>query len=227
MGVVQSGSMGALVGVMGSAVFYKPDSDGYYDGPNAWRREPGGGPILINMIHEIDCLRALVGEIVAVQAIASSATRGFKVEDTTVINFRFDGGALGTFFLSDTGASPRSWEQTSSENPAFASYDDEDCYTIVGTQGSLGIPTMRLRYYEKEADRSWHRPFRTRAIPVERKDPLEIQAGHFAQVIRREVAPLVSARDGLQNVRVAGAIARAASSRSLVEVPTTYRGAHR
>src|SRR5215471_15507632 len=71
---IRSGMLGPIVAVMGSAVFYKPDSDGYYDGPNAWRREPGGGPILINMIHEIDCLRALVGEIVAVQAISSSAT---------------------------------------------------------------------------------------------------------------------------------------------------------
>ncbi len=76
--IVTSGILGPLVGVMGSAVFYKPDAEGYYDGANAWRRQPGGGPILINMIHEIGNLRAMVGEIVAVQAFASSATRGFR-----------------------------------------------------------------------------------------------------------------------------------------------------
>ena len=76
--IVQSGVLGPLVGVIGSAVFYKPDAEGYFDGPNAWRRQPGGGPILINMIHEIGNLRAMVGEIVAVQAFASNATRGLR-----------------------------------------------------------------------------------------------------------------------------------------------------
>jgi predicted dehydrogenase len=58
--IVQSGVLGRLVAVMGSAAFYKPD--GYFDGPFAWRKEPGGGPILLNMIHEVDNLRAMVGE---------------------------------------------------------------------------------------------------------------------------------------------------------------------
>jgi predicted dehydrogenase len=86
-------------------VFYKPDQ-GYFDPPNEWRRRPGGGPILLNMIHEIGNLRAMVGEIVAVQAFSSNATRGFEVEDTVAINMRFQNGALGTFLLSDTAASP-------------------------------------------------------------------------------------------------------------------------
>jgi len=59
--IVHAGTLGSLVGVIGSAVFYKPDADGYYDGANAWRRAPGGGPILLNMIHEVDSLRAMVG----------------------------------------------------------------------------------------------------------------------------------------------------------------------
>jgi predicted dehydrogenase len=209
--------LGPLVGVIGSAVFYKPDAEGYYEGANAWRRQPGGGPILINMIHEIGNLRAMVGEIAAVQAFASNATRGFEVEDTVAINLRFDNGALGTFLLSDTAASPRSWEQTSRENKAYATCDDEDAYTIIGTNGSLGVPTMRLRRYARKEDRSWFRPFETRTVPLERRDPLALQIEHFAAVIRGEAEPLVTVRDGLANLRVTDAIAEAAHSGRVVE----------
>ena len=214
--IVRSGVLGPLVGVIGTAVFYKPDSEGYFDGPNAWRREPGGGPILLNMIHEIGNLRAMVGEIVAVQAFASNQTRGFNVEDTVAINLRFDNGALGAFLLSDTAASPKSWEQTSQENKAYASCDDEDAYTLIGSKGSLGVPTMRLRYYEREEDRSWFKPFAARTESLQREDPLANQIEHFAAVIRGEVEPLVTCRDGLQNLRVTDAIAEAARTGQVV-----------
>ncbi|HZQ63488.1 MAG TPA: Gfo/Idh/MocA family oxidoreductase [Casimicrobiaceae bacterium] len=214
--IVRSGVLGNIVGVLGSAVFYKPDSEGYFDGANAWRREPGGGPILLNMIHEIGNLRAMVGEIVAVQAFSSNATRGFAVEDTVAINLRFANGALGAFLLSDTAACPKSWEQTSQENKAYASYD-EDAYTIMGTRGSLGVPTMRLAYYERDADRSWFKPFATRRHELERADPLANQIEQFVSVIRGGAQPLVSARDGLQNLRVTEAIVEAARSGCAVE----------
>jgi predicted dehydrogenase len=209
---IRTGVLGRIVAAMGSAVFYKPDAEGYFDGANAWRRLPGGGPLLINMIHEVDSLRAMIGEIVEVQAIASNATRGFAVEDTVAINLRFAGGALGAFMLCDTGACAKNWEQTSRENEAYPSYDDEDAYTIVGTMGSLGIPTMRLRYYERREERSWFRPYAERVVPVAREDPLANQIEHFAAVIRGEAEPLVAGRDGLANVRVTEAIAAAAKS---------------
>jgi len=217
--VARSGILGAIVAVMGSAVFYKPDREGYFDGANAWRRQPGGGPILINMIHEVGNLRALVGEIVAVQAFASNATRRFEVEDTVAIALRFANGALGTFLLSDTGASPKSWEQTSRENEAYASYPDDDAYVLIGTQGSLGVPTMRLKYYASDADRSWFKPFTEKTIALQRDDPLARQIEHFVAVIRGEAQPLVSARDGLQNLRVTDAIGEAARRGASVEVP--------
>jgi predicted dehydrogenase len=208
--VVRSGKLGRLVAIMGSAVYCKPAADGYFDPPNDWRRRPGGGPILINMIHEVDAMRSLMGEVVSVQAQTSNAVRGFEVEDTVAITLRFEGGGLGTFMLSDTAAAPRSWEQTSQENKAYATYDDEDAYVVMGTHGSLSIPTMRLRTYARDEDRSWFKPFQSSVVSMERADPLALQIAHFAQVIRGTAQPLVSGRDGLVNLRVVDAIARAA-----------------
>ena len=213
--VVQSGQLGRLVTVMGSATFYKPDA--YFDG-GPWRREIGGGPILINMIHEVHSLRMLCGEIVAVQAFASNAARGFAVEDTVAINLRFANGALGSFMLSDTAASPRSWEQTSQENKAYATYQDEDCYVVAGTHGSLSVPTMRLKTYPRDEDRSWWKPFEVGTVGMVRDDPLKHQIEHFGAVVRGEASPLVTARDGLQNLRVTEAIAEAAASGRVVEL---------
>jgi predicted dehydrogenase len=216
--IIQSGVLGPIVAVMGSAVFYKPDADGYFDGPCAWRKEPGGGPILINMIHEVGNLRAMLGEIVAVQAMASNATRGFKVEDTVAISLRFANGALGTFLLSDTAASPKSWEQTTQENKDYAWHADEDAYVIIGANGSLGIPTMRLRTYQRPQDRSWFKPFRNEVIAIDHADPLASQIEHFAAVIRGEATPLVTGRDGLQNLRVTDAILEAARTGNTVQI---------
>lgn len=213
--VVDSGALGRLVAVMGSAAFLKPDH--YFDdGP--WRREVGGGPILINMIHEIHNLRMLCGEIVGVQAIASHATRAFPVEDTVAINLAFANGALGSFMLSDTAASARNWEHTSRENKAYPTYPDEDCYIVMGTSGSLSIPTMRLKTYDRPEDHSWWKPFRTDVVEMVREDPLVRQLEHFGAVVRGEASPLVSARDGLANLIVTEAIAEAAAKGSTVQL---------
>lgn len=207
--IVKSGRLGRLVAVVGTEMFYKPDQY-FEDGP--WRRQLGGGPLLINMVHEIGNLRALCGEIVAVQAFATSATRNFPVEDTVSVSLRFANGVLGSFMLSDTVAVPRSWEQTTREDPVFAAYPDEDCYVVAGTDGSLAIPTMRLRLYGDPAKRSWREPFEEETIGIERADPLTRQLANFCAVIRGTAEPVVSARDGLENVRVLDAIRRAAAS---------------
>lgn len=213
--VVQSGQLGKLVAVMGSATFLKPDHY-YVDAP--WRREIGAGPILLNMIHEVHNLRMLCGEISAVQAFASHDTRGFPVEDTVAINLRFASGVLGTFLLSDTAACARSWEQTSQENKAYPSYGDEDCYVIAGTNGSLSVPTMRLKTYPRPEDRSWWKEFEVGQVGMVRGDPLKHQIEHFIEVIRGAAAPLVSARDGLLNLRVTEAIVAAAKSGQVVQL---------
>lgn len=213
--VVDSGKLGKLVAVMGSATFVKPDN---YFLEGAWRTQIGGGPILINMIHEVHNLRMLCGDILAVQAFASNAARGFEVEDTVAINLRFASGVLGTFLLSDTAACPRSWEQTSQENKSYATYADEDCYVITGTMGSLSVPTMRLKTYPRVEDRSWWKAFEVGVVGLVRDDPLKHQMAHFGAVIRGETEALVSALDGLQNLRVTEAIAQAAKTGQVVHL---------
>jgi predicted dehydrogenase len=213
--VVDSGVLGRLVAVTSTAMFFKPD---HYFEDAPWRKEPGAGPILLNLIHEVHSLRMLAGEIVAVQAFASHAVRGFAVEDTVAINLRFASGALGTFLLSDTAASAKSWEQTSQENKAYPTYDDEDCYVIAGTNGSLAMPTMRLKTYPRNEDRSWWKPFEVGVVGMVRDDPIKQQMEHFGAVVRGEATPRVSAGDGLANLRVTEAIVAAAKSGTTIDV---------
>ena len=213
--VVDSGVLGRLVAVTGTAMFAKPD---HYFEDAPWRRELGAGPILLNMIHEVHNLRMLAGEIAAVQAFTSHAVRGFAVEDTVAISLRFANGVLGSFLLSDTAASPKSWEQTSQENKAYPTYGDEDCYVIAGTNGSLAVPTMRLHTYPRAEDRSWWKPFEVGVVGMVRDDPIKRQMEHFGAVVRGEAMPLVSARDGVANLRVSEAIVAAAKSASTIEI---------
>ena len=214
--IVRSGVLGPIVTVTGTALFHKPDD--YFDAGGGWRRQPGGGPILLNLTHEVNSLLSLVGDIVSVQAMTSNATRGFPVEDTAAMVFRFANGALGTFLLSDTAASARSWEQTSQENIAYPTYPDEDAYHIAGTAGSLSVPTMRVRVFR--GTRSWFEPFDSSAVDIDRSDPLANQIEHFAAVIRGEAQPVCSGRDGLRTLQVVDAILEAARTGTPVQITT-------
>ena len=80
------------------------------------------------------------------------------------------------------------------------------------------IATMRLKTYSRPEDRSWWKPFEVGAVAMVRDDPLKHQLEHFGAVICGEADPLVSARDGLANLRVTEAIVAAARSGTTVEL---------
>lgn len=202
--ILQSGRVGRITAVMASALLRKPDR--YFE-EGAWRKIKGGGPILLNLIHDIDNLRALCGEIVEVQAFASNAARGFAVEDTAAISLRFASGALGTYLLSDIAAAPRSWDQTAGENNSFAYYPDEECYLIAGSRGSLSVPGMRITEYPGTP--GWEQAMSFRSEPAEKRDAHERQLAHFLDMIAGRAEPLVSGRDATRTLAVAMAIAKA------------------
>lgn len=211
--IINSKKFGKLVSVQGSAQFYKPN---HYFMEGEWRTKKGGGPILINLIHEIGIMRELCGEVIKVFAFSSNATRNFDVEDTVSINLAFNSGCIGTFILSDCAASNKSWEMTSGENPAYPHYPQEACYHFTGTNGSLDFPSMKLSYYHDVNEASWWKPFQHEKINFVLQDPLKHQLEHFIDVIQGKAIPIVSANSGYNNMKVVDAIQQSILSESVV-----------
>ena len=208
---IDSGRLGQIVSVHGMFWLIKPDD--YFD--VAWRREKGAGPILLNLIHDVDLLRYLCGEIVAVQAAQSNRVRNYAVEETAVIILRFASGALGTVNVSDTIEAPWSWEFTAGENPAY-SHTPETCYQIGGRRTSLALPQLDLWHHPSKA--SWWAPLERERLSFVPQHPLGLQIANFCAVINGTAKPVVSGREGLNTLRVIDAIKRAAESGSLVSV---------
>jgi predicted dehydrogenase len=75
---------------------------------------------------------------------------------------------------------------------------------------------MRLKTYGNAEDRSWFKPYQLSTVVLQREDPLRLQMDHFIRVIQGLDVPLVSAHDGLQNLRVVEAIAQAAATQQSV-----------
>ena len=212
--VVACGAIGAVTAV--NAVFLVRKPDDYYDVP--WRREPGGGPILINLIHDIDNLRHVVGEIVSVQGTRSNARRHHAVEDTAAVIVTFANGAIGTVLVSDATPSPCSWELTAGEKSSYVyPCTGQDCYLIAGSLGSLSVPTLRL--WRHEGVQSWRSPMPMERLTVGSVDAHARQMRHFADVIRGSAEPIITARDGARTLEVTLALIEASTRRSVVELP--------
>ena len=203
--IVQGGGIGRLTAVTGLWLVKKPDP--YFD--VAWRRQPGGGPILINLIHDIDMLRFIAGEITAVTAFTASAARGFPVEDSAAIALRFANGAVGTMTISDAVAAPWNWELTSREYAMYAPAD-ENCLMFAGTEGALTVPKLELWRYP--GAKGWTSPLARESLGAPPADPQARQIHHFCQVIRGAARPRIDGADGTRTLAATLAVKRAAET---------------
>ncbi|MGY8676630.1 Gfo/Idh/MocA family oxidoreductase [Bradyrhizobium sp. UFLA05-153] len=194
-------------------MFWLIKPDDYFD--VSWRREKGAGPILLNLIHDVDLLRYLCGEIVSVQAAQSNRLRGNDVEEIAAIILHFASAALGTVNVSDIIQSPWSWEFTTGENPAY-SHTQETCYQIGGTKASLAIPQLDLWHHPSKP--SWWAPIERERLRYEPEDPLGLQIANFCAVVRGTAESVVSGREGLKTLKLIDAIKRAAESGARVSV---------
>jgi predicted dehydrogenase len=203
--IIGEGLLGQLTNISVLYTFYKPP--GYFD--VAWRRLPDGGPVLINLIHEIDLIRHLCGEIQSVQAFTSTAARGFEVEDTAAAILRLTSGALVTLSLSDSAVAPWSWDLATGESCLFPPQPTPvNTHFLCGTEGSLTLPTLERWSYR--ASKSWLLPLSVEAIAIEQSDPFLEQLHHFFRVIRHDEIPKVTAADAALTLRATLAVREAA-----------------
>ena len=210
---IAAGGIGRVVAVVGLWLRRKPDE--YFK--DLWKLDPakGGGVLLINTIHDIDCLRMLCGDIDSVQAVTSNAVRKLGVEDTAAVTLRFENGALGTLTVSDATTAPWCWEMTSQEDPRFATIP-ENCYIICGTHGSLMVPTLETWTNEPNGGRD--APLIRRRLYHLAADALTQQFAHFAAVMRGEEKPLVSAADATRTLAATLAIRQSAEHGNAVHI---------
>jgi predicted dehydrogenase len=209
--LIANGAIGRPVSATAMAVWLKPDS--YFE--PAWRRETGGGPVLLNLVHDIDSLRFLLGDVTSVQATASNAVRGFEVEDTAAVMLTFANGLIASMSVSDTAVSPWNWDLAAGESAYFVQ-QDVNSYFFCGTEGSLALPRLDLWRYD--GARGWRDPLTQARTALHRVDPYMEQLRHFRAVIEGTEVPLCSGRDGLRTLEVTLAVQIAADTRKPVSL---------
>lgn len=209
--LVQDGVLGRPVSATAFCTWLKPDP--YFN--TTWRRESGGGPILINLIHDIDLLRHLLGDIVTVQAMASNRVRGFAVEDSAAVLLEFANGALGTVSVSDTVVAPWNYDLAAGEQAHFPR-QDIDSHFLSGTEGSLTLP--RLEVWRYQGARGWHDRLSVERTPVHSGDPYVLQLRHLRAVAEGQEEPLCSGIDGLGTLQATRAVLSASSTGQAVRL---------
>lgn len=211
--LVTSGTLGEIIGVHMFCVAAK-DRD-YFN--EKWRVSPGGGPLLINGIHDIDALRFITGkEFSSVYAAARNFIRGNPVEDSASVVLETAGGLTATFFISDGAPSPWFYEFNTKEYILYEKYD-ENCYYVFGTKGSVSFPDLVLRYYEDDKY-GWNYRLQTIKHEVPEVDPLTEELKHFIEVLRGTEEPYVTGEDGTETLRLMQAISKSAETGEKVNV---------
>lgn len=208
--IIQSGEIGDIRILQSTCWFYKPDD--YFEEAQ-WRKQPGAGPVSVNLAHDIDLMRHFCGEVVSVQAQAARSARGYENEDVAAAVLGFESGAIGTITVSDAVVAPWSWELTSGENPIYPQ-TSQSCYQLGGSAGSMSLPDLRI--WNHKGERSWWNPITATNPPCASFDPLNAQIAHFVDVIHDKTAPLVSAQEGFLTLQVIEAIQTAAVTKEQV-----------
>lgn len=204
--IIAQGRIGKLMGVTGQWTTRKDDD--YYSA--AWRRDVKAGPILTNLIHEIDLLRFICGDIANVSAEVTHHDQEFDKEDAVAIIMKFVNSAVGTFLLSDRTPTPWTWEMALGESVRFPK-TGQNAIRFLGTEGALDFPNLTL-WSHANSDGDWHDEITAEQIKTPFVDAYIAQCRHLCAIVRGTETPIIDARNGSKSLAATLAAASSAAS---------------
>jgi len=191
--LIANGTIGTVVTASIIWAMRKPDA--YFEGN--WRAA-GGSPVMINLVHDIDTLRFVVGEIVKTTALRGASLRGTDRIESGAVALMFENGATGTISFADTSPSPWGFEAGTGENPNIGT-THQDMMWITGTKGAVSFPSMTLWHGS-----DWSTSAKRTALDVAQniRTPLDAQLDHFINVMDG-APPLIDVADAARTLTVA------------------------
>lgn len=188
--------------IVASCIWAMRKPDDYFAG--SWRDGHSGSPILINLVHDIDVLRFILGEVVEVLAMGAAPMRDAGRVESGGVLLRFASGAIASIVFADTAASPWGFEAATGENPNIAT-TGQDMLWITGQQGGVSFPSLTI--WGGASD--WGEKPQAVRETAERTVPLIAQLDHFCAVMDGS-PPIITAADATETLRVALAAQEAA-----------------
>jgi predicted dehydrogenase len=199
--VIEQRRIGRILGFDATVGQYLPEwraSGAYRDSASA-RQELGGGALL-ELSHEIDCARWLVGEIRTLSALSGRVSDlEIDVEDWADLVVEFQSGAIGHIHLDMVQRTPcRSGR-------------------VVGTDGTVTWDAManRVQLY-LSATRRWEDAYAAECWNSNEMYLEEIR--HFLDCVRGKATPVVTGEDGRRALEVVLAARQSSETRKAVLV---------
>lgn len=213
-----SGRVGRIIGIQSTFAIAKQKD--YWDAD--WHKHPGGGPLLVNAIHDVDDLNNVTDMTVSrVYAAKRNLLHGFEAEDSVSVLFEFAEGPTATYFIADATPSPWNYDLLAHENEQWAPETGENCLHIFGDKGSFGFPNMDFYHYPDDTPEhyGWRNHLVKEHFEVERNDPMESEVAHFLDLILgRETTPRCTGEQGLASLKVINAVIESADTGNIVEI---------
>ena len=191
--IVRSGRIGQPV--TSTLIWATRKPDAYFN--TDWRRT-GGSPVMINLVHDLDLLRFVLGDVDEMTALGSDKQRRAGRVESGAVALRFASGACGSISFADTAPSPWGFEAAMAENPNIAA-TGQDMWWITGTRGGVSFPSLTT--WGGAADWS-EAPTASTFDRIATVVPLVAQLDHFLDVIAGQAAPLVSIEDARESLRL-------------------------
>lgn len=193
-------TIGHLTAIQAQVGQYLPDWhpwEDYRHGVSA-RTEMGGG-VILDLIHEIDYVRWLMGETSQVTCMKGRISHlEIETEDTAAILLRFESGAIGTINLD-----------------YIQRIISRSC-RIIGEEGTIfwDLLSQKVSWY-LAGDKAWHE---FSYAGFQRNDRFMAEMEHLLACLRGEAAPEVDLESGSRSLKIALAAKESSVSGKVVDL---------